>query len=168
MHIKYEKYIVYALLLVGAISYALFSYIPNRELRGEFGTVKYVIDGDTIQLTDGRTVRYIGIDAPETQKKTQTGQCFADESTNANKKLVNGAQIRMAKDISNKDKYGRLLRYVYVDNIFVNQYLVENGFAIAKAYLPDVYYKQEFKSAQEKSKTEKKGLWADNACTNQK
>jgi len=124
--------------------------------------VERVIDGDTIKLEDGRTVRYIGIDAPETVDPKKPVQCFGPEASSADKKLVEGQTVRMEKDVSDKDMYGRLLRYVWVGDTFVNDYLVRNGYARLDTFPPDTKYEQEFKAAQAEAKNAKRGLWT--AC----
>lgn len=113
-----------------------------------------VIDGDTVELEDGRKVRYIGINAPETNK-----DCFALEATLKNKELVEGKRVRMEKDRSETDRYGRLLRYVYVDDLFINDELVKGGYAYAKAYRPDTKLQEKFTNSQSEAMKEKRGLW---------
>ena len=119
-----------------------------------------VIDGDTIELEDGRRVRYIGIDTPETVDPQKPVQCFGKEASLENKKLVEGKQIEMEKDISETDQYGRLLRYVWVEGIFVNEYLVREGFAHAVTFPPDVRYQELFLEAERKAREEGKGFWS--------
>ncbi|HVF69169.1 MAG TPA: thermonuclease family protein [Xanthomonadales bacterium] len=124
-----------------------------------------VRDGDTIEVDFGgskKTVRYIGINAPETVDPRKTVQCFGREANNINKSLVEGQIVQLEKDISETDKYGRLLRYVYIGNIFVNQYLVEEGFAHSSSYPPDIKYQEDLDSAEEEARSANKGLWA--AC----
>jgi len=121
-----------------------------------------VIDGDTIEIEGGKKVRYLGIDTPETVDPRKPVQCFGIEASNANKKLVLGKRVKLEKDISETDKYGRLLRYVYVDDIFVNDYLVRNGYAYAVTFPPDVKYQQQFLEAQKEARENKRGLWS--AC----
>ncbi|MFH1291893.1 MAG: thermonuclease family protein [bacterium] len=164
MRIKYEKYIAFVVLLIGAIGYCFLYYLPNRELIEEYAIVSRVIDGDTIILADGGTVRYIGINAPESVHPDLPVQCFGKQASDENKKLVQGKKVRLLKDISDKDKYGRLLRYVFVDDIHINEYLVKNGYARANTYLPDVKYQNQLKQAQAQAKKDKLGLWADEAC----
>src|SRR3990167_1293984 len=77
-----------------------------------------VIDGDTIEIDGGARVRYIGIDTPETVSPTSAIECYGKESSNKNRELVEGKTVRLEKDVSEIDKYGRLLRYVYVGDIF--------------------------------------------------
>lgn len=122
-----------------------------------------VIDGDTIEIEGKIKVRYIGINTPEiyhdtTGKKTGE-QCFANESYLENKKLVEGKTVTLIKDVSDKDKYGRLLRYVYVNEVFINDYLVSNGFAKIMTIKPDVKYSVEFKQKEKEAKVNKFGLW---------
>lgn len=123
-------------------------------------TVKRVVDGDTIELESGTKVRYIGINAPETVDPRTVVQCFGVEASNANKALVDGKQVRLAKDISEADKYGRVLRYVWVGETFVNDYLVRQGFATVSTYPPDVKYQQQFIQAQQEAQSSNRGLWA--------
>lgn len=126
-----------------------------------------MIDGDTIELADGRRVRYIGVDTPETVDPRKTVQCFGREAAAKNRELVEGQQIEMEKDISETDKYGRLLRYVYIGDpsassgqaIFVNDYLVRYGFARASTYPPDIKYQDQFQQAENEAQEFNRGLW---------
>lgn len=131
----------------------------------EYFTVKRVIDGDTIELDNGKKVRYIGIDTPETVNPRKLVQCYGLEASSKNKALVEGKKIRLEKDITETDKYKRLLRYVYLeDGTFVNLLLVEEGYATSYSYPPDIKYQDDFIRAQDKAKEAGKGLWAENAC----
>lgn len=121
--------------------------------------VTKVVDGDTIKLEDGTTVRYIGIDTPETVHPSQPVGCFGKEASAKNKELVEGKRVRLEKDVSETDKYGRSLRYVYIGDIFVNDYLVRQGFANAISYPPDVKYQDQFRQAEQEARTNKRGLW---------
>lgn len=120
-----------------------------------FAKVIRVIDGDTIQLEGGDRVRYIGMNTPE----LETNECFATEASEINKNLVLGKIIKLEKDISDTDKYGRLLRYVYVDNVFIDDYLVKNGDAKVMTIPPDTKYKDEFLQSQNYAKQNNLGLW---------
>lgn len=100
----------------------------------ETAVVTHIVDGDTIDVTiNGNEwrVRYIGMDTPE------IGSACAREATAANASLVAGQTVRLVRDVSQTDRYGRLLRYVYVGDTFVNGALVAGGWAIAKDYPPD-------------------------------
>jgi len=131
----------------------------GQEEKTETLKVVKVIDGDTIKLENGKVVRYIGIDAPETSHPTKSVQCFGDEATKKNKELVEGKEVRLEKDVSETDKYGRLLRYVWIENIFVNDYLVRQGYAYSSTYPPDVKYQEQFREAEKEARENKRGLW---------
>jgi len=118
-----------------------------------------VIDGDTIELSDGRKVRYIGMDTPESVDPRRGLECFGHEAAARNTELVGGKTIQLEKDVSETDKYGRLLRYVYVNGQFINQTLVEEGFARSVTYPPDVKYQTGFNEAETAARTANKGLW---------
>ena len=116
--------------------------------------ISKVIDGDTVVLSSGETVRYIGIDSPE--KK----DCFSQEATDENKRLVLGKEVSLTKDVSEKDRYGRILRFVYLDETFINDYLVRRGFAKAYRYPPDVKFADQFDLAQQEARENNRGLWS--------
>lgn len=120
-------------------------------------TVKKVIDGDTIEISTGQKVRYIGIDTPES---TIQKECFGAEASVKNKELVEGKSVRLEKDVSETDKYGRLLRYVYVGDVFINDELVRQGFANASTYPPDVKYQDKFSEAQKEARENNRGFWS--------
>lgn len=125
--------------------------------------VTRVIDGDTIVLENGKVLRYIGIDSPETRGRKGM-ECYAMEAENANKKLVLGKQVRLEKDVSETDRYGRILRYVFVGKIFVNEYLVKEGYAKAVSYPPDIKYQDKFRKAEKYARQNNKGLWNIQNC----
>lgn len=128
-------------------------------------TVKKVIDGDTIELSTGERLRYIGIDTPETVDPRKPVQCFGKEAAERNKQLVLGKTVKLEKDISQTDRYGRLLRYIYLINeagneIMVNEVLVREGFAFASTFPPDVKYQTRFQEAEKEARANNRGLWA--------
>lgn len=111
----------------------------------ETAVVTSIIDGDTIQVEMGGqtyTVRYIGIDAPESNEP-----CFQDAAY-ANSGLVTGQTVRLVKDVSETDRYDRLLRYVYVGDVFINAELVRLGWAIPSRYPPDTALAANLERAQ--------------------
>jgi len=124
-----------------------------------------VIDGDTIEIEGGQSVRYIGIDTPETVHSSKPIECYGIEATDKNIELVQGKEVRLEKDISETDKYGRLLRYVWVDDIFVNDYLVREGYGVSSTYLPDVKYQAQLRQAESLARKLRKGLWGE-TCGN--
>ncbi len=120
-----------------------------------------VIDGDTIQLADGSKVRYIGIDTPESVDPKKPVQCYAHEATQKNRELIEGKVLRFEKDTSNTDRYGRKLRYVWADDLFVNLELVRLGYARAVNYPPDTTDSVLFHAAENQAKTARRGLWGE-------
>jgi len=116
-----------------------------------------VIDGDTITIEGGYRVRYIGIDTPEVHPELET---CGMEALEANRKLVEGKEVRLERDVSETDKYGRLLRYVYVDDIFVNAELVRQGLAEAKAYPPDIEHQDYLDKLEAEARQAGRGIWA--------
>jgi micrococcal nuclease len=117
-----------------------------------------VIDGDTIEIAGGAHVRYIGIDTPETYPKTEF---YGPEAKAKNIELVEGKLVTLEKDVSETDKYGRLLRYVYVDGVFVNGELVLLGYARAVAYPPDTRYQWQLEQLEKEAKAAKRGIWGE-------
>ncbi len=152
MKIKYLSIVLILLLLISAIG----CLVPTDPL------VTRVIDGDTIEVNiDGAVykIRYIGIDTPELDDKRAEYSALAQEATRFNRQLVERETVRLEKDVSTVDKYGRLLRYVYVDDIFVNAELVRQGLAWAKAYEPDTKYQDILEKAEAEARQDKIGLW---------
>lgn len=136
---------------------------------GEYHTVTRVIDGDTIELDNKQIVRYIGMDTPELHHPKKPVQCYGEEAKRINETLVLHKTVRLVKDISETDRYGRLLRYVYVDQpmstqsaLFVNGYLVQEGYARVATFPPDVAQVAYFQSLQNEARVQGKGLWS--AC----
>lgn len=118
--------------------------------------VTKIIDGDTIQIEGGQKVRYIGIDTPE----LKDSECFAKEARDKNKELVEGKKVTLQKDVSETDRYGRLLRFVYTENgEFVNDILVKEGYATVSTYPPDVAKQELFKTSQQDAVASNHGLW---------
>lgn len=114
-----------------------------------------VIDGDTFELIGGQKVRLIGIDAPEVI------DCFALKSTNRLKELVMDKALKLEKDVSETDRYGRLLRYVYLESQLVNEVLVKEGYAVSYVYPPDVKFQEKIKTAENQAKNQNLGLWGE-------
>lgn len=136
---------------------------PAVMVKGEQVKVVRVVDGDTIEIEGGKKVRYIGIDTPETVDPRRPVGCFGHEASEENRRLIEGKTIRLIKDVSETDKFGRLLRYVFIkeggNEVFVNDYLVRHGFARAATFPPDVAYTTQFVSAEREAKDNQRGLW---------
>ena len=130
-------------------------------------TVTRVVDGDTIHVSINGTdydLRYIGMDAPETVNPDEPVQPGGPEASQANKNLVDGRQVYLEKDVSETDRYGRLLRYVWIRNfegwLMVDEQLVLEGWARSKAYPPDTRYQAWLDAAQAAAQQAKVGIWA--------
>jgi len=119
-----------------------------------------VIDGDTVKTQNGEVIRLIGMDAPEVSGERE---CYADEATKKLEELVLGKNVELEKDISETDRYNRLLRYIWTGDTLINEVLVREGFAMVATYPPDVKYKDRFVNAQQSAREGKIGLWGD-AC----
>ena len=133
---------------------------------GEQAQVTRVVDGDTIEVQiAGATyrVRYIGIDTPETVDPRRPVGCFGREASERNRQLVAGKTVGLEKDVSETDKYDRLLRYVWLDGEMVNAILVREGYAMASTYPPDVKYQELFLGLQGEARDAGLGLWGP-AC----
>lgn len=136
----------------------------------EVGEVVRVVDGDTAMIeVDGQEerVRYIGINAPESAIPDEEPQCYGPEAAEANERLVGGETVYLERDVSDRDQYGRLLRYVWLpgddgDLIFVNQELVRQGFADARRYRPDTSHDDQLQAAEREAKDAGRGMWS--AC----
>lgn len=103
--------------------------------------VSRVIDGDTIELQDGTRVRLLGINTPE------KGQPYFQEAADKLKELVEGKNVTLECDVDDTDRYGRLLRHVFVNGVFVNAEMVKNGYATVYILKPNVKYEKELNAA---------------------
>jgi len=138
-------------------------YLPFLDISEMESTVTRVIDGDTIEVDIigmKFKVRYIGIDTPELHDKRLEFRALAQEATELNRELVEGKTVRLEKNVSGTDSFGRLLRYVYVGDIFVNAELVRQGLAWAEAYEPDTKYQDYLEELEAEAKQAGRGLWA--------
>lgn len=128
---------------------------------GERVTLVRITDGDTIRVDAGgreERVRLIGIDTPERD------ECYFREATEHLRSLLEERPLTMVRDVSDRDRYGRLLRYLYVDGRFVNALMVRDGYASAATYPPDVAHAPELVAAEREARLAGRGLWAPGAC----
>lgn len=151
------RLVVIAIILLGVAiglvaRYSLW-YTPSTP-QMEQVLVARVIDGDTIELQDGSRVRYLGIDTPE------SGEYYASEATAKNRELVEGKIVELQSGKRDQDKYDRLLRYVYVDGVFVNAELVAQGYATAYIFDPNERFSQVLVQLEQYAKMKNKGLWS--------
>jgi micrococcal nuclease len=131
------------------------------------GRVVRVVDGDTIRVRLGGTeerVRYIGVDTPETVKPGTPVQCFGKAASSFNARLVRARTVRLEFDAERRDRYGRLLAYVYrePDGLFVNAELVRRGYAQPLTIPPNVAHASDFRRLARSARRGGRGLWA--AC----
>jgi len=145
--------------VISAKTKAIQSDISTKSLTVK---VSRVIDGDTIEIDGGQKVRLIGIDTPETVDPRVPVACFGKEASDETKSLLEGKSVILEKDISETDKYGRLLRYIFVDGLFINDYLVRQGFAQVSTYPPDIKNQSRFLEAQKEARENDRGFWS--AC----
>jgi len=122
--------------------------------------VERVIDGDTIVLSTGDRVRYIGIDTPELRAKDPTIRFWARRAHAANEILLLGAQVHIVLGVDPRDRYGRLLAYVYADGEFVNLQLIEQGLATTMTITPNVDYAADFQAAELEARRLGHGMWS--------
>src|SRR4051812_39102195 len=159
----------YLVLLVAAIAAVLGAWRPGSDAGGggggggrAEGTVTRVVDGDTIHVfTGGRdeSVRYIGVDTPESVKPGTPVQCFAKAASAENHRLVAGRRVRLVYDAERRDRYGRLLAYVYRDGVFVNAALVRAGYARTLTIPPNVRFAERFAGLARDAREHRRGLW---------
>lgn len=130
-----------------------------------FYKVAHFDDGDTIVVDMNgveETVRFIGVDTPETHKPNTPVQCYGPEASVYTKQLIGNQKVRLQADPlnTNRDRYGRLLRYVYLpDGTLVEQKLIEQGYGFAYTYFP-LSKSEEFKAYEQTAKKASLGLWA--------
>lgn len=146
--------------------------LPGPTGPTEKARVLRVIDGDTIVVDRGRgpeTLRYIGIDTPETARPGSPVDWMGPEASAANERLVGGREVVLEKDVSETDPYGRLLRYVWIREaagwILVEHELVRLGFAAVSTYPPDVKYADLYLVVQAEAREGGRGLWGEPPTT---
>lgn len=125
----------------------------NKNFNDSDYSVINVFDGDTVELKNSMVIRFIGINTPEKD------MYFYEEAKEFMEILVLGKQVKLEKDVTNKDMYGRYLRYVYLPDLFVNFEMVWCGFANAYTYPPDVKYTDKFLEAERSARKNEAGLW---------
>jgi len=143
---------------------------PSQPTSQLFSIVK-VVDGDTIKVDINgttETLRLIGIDTPETVDPRKPVECFGIEASNKAKELLISKKVRLESDQASGERgiYGRLLRYVWLeDGTFFNKQMIFDGYANEYTYNIPYKYQNEFKQAEKEARENKRGLWADDACS---
>jgi len=134
---------------------------------GELYPVTSVIDGDTFRIRVGKktkTVRMLGIDTPETLDPRKDIQCFGPEASEKTKQLLQGRKVRLEfnKDREWHDAYGRYLAYVHRDDeLFLNKFLIENGFAREYTFGRAYKFQADFRAVEIVAKMERRGMWME-------
>jgi micrococcal nuclease len=135
----------------------------DNETKYTAAQVTEVVDGDTIHvLIDNKkeTVRLVLVDTPETKHPTKPIEPFGPEASQFTKDLLAGKQVKLVPDVSVRDRYGRLLMYVWVDDRMVNELLLEKGLARVAVFPPDVKYLEAFRAIQKKAQEAELGIWS--------
>ena len=149
---KVPSFVLFILLLVPAL------WADENLL--QHGRVQRVIDGDTLVLETGAHVRLIGINAPEYEPWKNVTEPYGKEAADFAKELLSGKSVALEQDTEPKDKYGRTLAYVYLeDGQMANKILVREGYAKARYYKPNGRYYQLLKEAENEARNLRKGLW---------
>lgn len=146
----------------------------GKKTLAEVGIVTRVIDGDTFDIMiDGTKsrIRMLGINTPESVDPRRPVECFGREASNYLKGLIDNKQVRLEKDPNkpDTDEYGRLLRYVFVDNTNIGEVMIRDGYAYEYTYKSEKYvYQNQFKQSEKLAHEGKRGLWADDTCRGEK
>lgn len=145
------------------------SVLPQDPL----SVVTRVVDGDTIEVEKNgikEKIRFIGINAPESVDPRKPVECFGKEASAKLKALLEGKKVELKDDTTqtNKDKYGRLLRYVYLDGMLVNLSMIQTGYAYEYTYNIPYTHQAEFRLAQKQAIEKAEGLWSSASCAGKK
>ncbi len=166
---KKQRYALLAAPIVAAVILAVASVSKNPTVDYSNVAVKKVVDGDTVELENGRMVRYIGIDTPETRRKVsggwvETGDVYGLEAKRLNEEFVSGRSVRLEFDLVKEDKYNRLLAYCFTDyqgrEILVQEELLRKGLAFLYTFPPNVKYVDRFVSALKEARDNRRGIWS--------
>ncbi len=153
-------------LCLAALLLSGFSCQSSQSAATYEATVKHVIDGDTVELSNGTHLRYIGINTPEVRRRSgdrwiKDPEPYAEAATERNREWVEGKRVQLEFDVQSKDRYGRLLAYVYVSEVMVNAELVREGFAQPMTIPPNVAHADLFKQLAREARETKRGLWKE-------
>ena len=154
-----STYRICSTVIVAGFIFLLLSAGSHAEY-SELCEVRWVDDGDTIVLKDGRRVRYIGIDSPEVESEYSKAEPFGDEARELNRGLVYLKKVRIEFDNEKYDQYGRLLAYVFLeDGTFINNAMITAGYAHCLPKKPNVKYEKLFLKSQQNAMQSNKGIW---------
>ena len=141
----------------------------DKGIESATATVMRVIDGDTVDVNLNckiETIRFIGMDTPETVDPRKPVQCFGKEASDNTKAILTGKTVVLQFDPTQdrRDKYGRLLAYIILDGVNIDKELVQQGFAREYTYKIPYEYQSQFRAAQKEAKAAGTGLWASSTC----
>jgi len=148
------KLVAVLIVFLGVLSISTAAFTGFLVSPQETTLVERVIDGDTVVIEGDERVRLIGIDT------TERGQFLFAESTFFLKELIEGKRVRLEKDITDRDKYDRLLRYIYLGDTFVNLEMVKRGYASVLLYEPDTEYASLLLEEEAKAREQSLGIWS--------
>ena len=154
---------LYVCFILAALLVIIYQWFPLYQrfasAGAEMGRVVRVIDGDTVVLADNRHIRLEGINAPEVHHPKKGRECFGDQAKTKAEKLVLGKIVRLESDLEKTDLYKRELRYIWIDDLMVNEALVKEGFAWESPYKQNRKYRQRFQKAEAEALEQKLGMW---------
>ncbi len=148
-----EIFVIIAIVFIQFIDDGHIQNNDNENQRQTKNIVTHIVDGDTFDIASGERVRMIGIDTPE------RGKHFYKEASVRLAELIDGKEVTLTKDISETDRYGRLLRHVYYDDVWINKQMIEEGYAKFVTFPPDVAHVEIFKQAQREARNNELGVW---------
>lgn len=163
-----KSFLIYFLLSLPALSGCPAQQSGNGKSPGgeQIETLQRIIDGDTIVLMNGEHVRYIGVNAPEISHGEKPGEFYGPEATECNRSILGGGRgvkLKLVYDKRLRDKYGRLLAYIYTGTdfkTFVNAELLKQGCAETMNIPPDSTHADEFSGLEKKAEDSGTGMWA--------
>ena len=148
-NLSISRWILYAVFVLAVILLVFTLYPSFMGIR-----VEEVTDGDTIILNNGKEVRYIGIDTPE------EGEAFFGEAKEANREMLRRKKITLEYDIEKRDRYRRVLAYVWLDSVLVNAELIKKGLATVYLFSPNLKHRDLFIRLQKEARANRLGLWS--------
>lgn len=133
------------------------------------GTVSRVVDGDTLKVVvngEEETIRLIGVNTPESVDPRRPVECFGEEASEFVKRMVEGKQVTLVTDStqSDQDRFGRLLRYVYIGEEMLNREIIAEGYGFEYTVGSKHVFADEFRELEERAKNQGIGLWSQNSC----
>jgi micrococcal nuclease len=163
MIIRVTKYFV--------ILFSILILSCNSNNKGEgsndYMSIKKFVDGDTFWVDDGSEkglkIRLIGVNTPETVHPQKPVEFYGIEASNYIKEILDGKKVRLEFDVSEKDRYGRTLAYVFLkDGTFINAELLKNGYGRVMTIPPNVKYAEYFVELEREARENNRGLWDEN------